>query len=175
MTKSKITTQFIKNNPDVIFTWADKGNSTISMSKTVYIQKLLSNSDTYIIVDKDPIRTIESNLKDILNRWHNKKFINNETKKFLSSSKFSLPRAYGVPKIHKENPLRLIVSTINSPLHKLAQYLHQILYKSVSNSPFFVDNSLVIYTTSYLALKLTIPISYAPLTRYLCSQTFLST
>lgn len=40
-----------------------------------------------------------------------------------------LPRAYGLPKIHKPNcPLRIIVSSINSPLYNLSVFLHKFIY-----------------------------------------------
>lgn len=43
-----------------------------------------------------------------------------------------LPRAYGFPKIHKRDcPLRIIVSSINSPLHPLATYLHNLLFNNL--------------------------------------------
>jgi hypothetical protein len=54
----------------------------------------------------------------------------------------NLPRAYGLPKIHKTgHPFRIIVSTINSPLHFLAIYLHKIIKKSIINPDSFIRDS----------------------------------
>lgn len=53
-----------------------------------------------------------------------------------------LPRAYGLPKIHKPgNPLRIIVSSINSPLYKLACFLHNIIKDSMPEAASHISNS----------------------------------
>ena len=46
-----------------------------------------------------------------------------------------LPRAYGVPKLHKECcPLRIIVSYIDSPLNSLASSSHKVISSSIPAS-----------------------------------------
>lgn len=56
-----------------------------------------------------------------------------------------LPRAYGVPKTHKINaPLRIIIFSINSPLHNFAFFLHKTIYKSLTPLMSHVDNSFTI-------------------------------
>ncbi|XP_020299258.1 uncharacterized protein LOC109863413, partial [Pseudomyrmex gracilis] len=124
---------------------ADKGNITVAINRNEYINKInpmLSDKDTYLTIDHNPIQKIEKQLKDILNRWHNKGFIDKHIKFQLNSSDGLLPRAYGIPKIHKESCLyRIIVSTINGPLHNFAVYLHKLIFKGIPNSPFFVRNS----------------------------------
>jgi len=53
-----------------------------------------------------------------------------------------LPRAYGLPKLHKEgHPLRIIVSSLNSPSYELALYLHNIIKCSVNEGTSAVVNS----------------------------------
>jgi len=56
---------------------------------------------------------------------------------YLKSGKSDgiLPRAYGLPKIHKRDiPFRIIVSSINSSLYSFASYLHKVISTSVSKS-----------------------------------------
>jgi len=55
-----------------------------------------------------------------------------------------VPRSYGMPKIHKErNPLRIIVSWINSPQYPFATFLKEIIDKSIKKRSFdYVKNSL---------------------------------
>lgn len=107
---------------------------------------MLADETTYIIINRNPIYKIESILKDILTRWMSKSFIDEQTKKSLITSDALLHKAYEVPKTHKLNcPFRIIISTINSPLHKLAIYMHKILYKSIPNSPFSIKNSFHLY------------------------------
>jgi len=49
----------------------------------------------------------------------------------LNASNAILPRAYGLPKIHKTgHPLRIIVFSIGSPLHNFASFLKTILQTS---------------------------------------------
>ena len=53
----------------------------------------------------------------------------------------SLPRAYGLPKIHKPGcPLR-IVSSVGSPLYSLATFLHKKLFKTIPRTDSYVKNS----------------------------------
>lgn len=99
-----------------------------------------------MIINKNPIHTIKNKLKDILNRWTNKNFITHHTKQFLTSNGALLSRAYRVPKIHKPGySFRIIFSTVNSSLHKLASFLHKILYNSIPFSPFFVKDNFHLY------------------------------
>jgi len=65
----KITKQFCLNNPGIIFTRADKGNITVALDKITYfnkVEELLSDRDTYSMMTKNPIKSIENNLNKIL-------------------------------------------------------------------------------------------------------------
>ena len=127
------TSSFLKENPNLILTRADKGNVTVALNRDDYIQKmeaLLNDRETYTVVRRDPSKTITSNLRDLLSRWKSSDFISSFTYKSLYCSDGILPRAYGLPKIHKVNcPLRIIVSCVDSPLYSLALFLHKIMYK----------------------------------------------
>jgi len=53
-----------------------------------------------------------------------------------------LPRAYGLPKLHKTgHPLRVIISSLQSPLYNLSCYLHEIIKYSVPEANSSVGNS----------------------------------
>jgi len=140
------TKKFIKDNPEVLFTRADKGNTVVALNKTDYMSKMkacLSDSDTYITMKQNPARKLLSELKTILKRWNNLGYISSHSYWFLNASNAILPRAYGLPKIHKVgHPLRIIVSSSGSPLHNLALFLHQILIKSLPSHFSHVKNSL---------------------------------
>lgn len=63
----------------------------------------------------------------------------------LMKSDGVLPRAYGLPKIHKKDcPLRIIISSINSPLYSLAAFLHDILFKNLPNPNSHIENSFAL-------------------------------
>jgi len=52
-------------------------------------------------MNKDPTRKLISELWTMLTRWKNSNFIEHSKYKCLYSSDGLLPRAYGLPKIHK--------------------------------------------------------------------------
>jgi len=64
------------------------------------------------------------------------------TYSILNSTNAILPRAYGLPKTHKEgHPLRIIISSSGSPLHNLAEFLHKILVNSLPLASSHIKNS----------------------------------
>jgi len=58
----------------------------------------------------------------------------------------NIPRTYGLIKIHKAgNPLRVIVSLLNSPLYYLLFYLHNIIKNSIPNIPSHIKDSFYLF------------------------------
>jgi len=143
---NKITRRFINSNPDVLFTRADKGNTVVALDRNEYISKMedcLSDKNTYTILQRNPVNKLLTNLKKLLKRWTNSKYISIQTHNYINSSNPILPRAYGLPKIHKKGyPLRIIVSSSGSLLHNLAIFLHKILQDSLPTASSHINNSL---------------------------------
>lgn len=78
----KETKLFIKHNPDIIFTRADKGNTTVALDGIDYLRKiddLLSDTSTYTVITKNPIKKIESDLISLLKNWKSKNYIPHST------------------------------------------------------------------------------------------------
>lgn len=127
--------KFLSEHPDIIVIRADKGNVTVALDRANYLNKMsvmLGDRNTYVIVNRDPINKISNCLNDLINRWKKKDYISVATARYLYVSDGVLLRAYGLPKIHKKDcPLRIIVSSINSPLHPLAAYLHNLLFNNL--------------------------------------------
>ncbi|XP_025262217.1 uncharacterized protein LOC112637212 [Camponotus floridanus] len=140
-----ITKNFLQKNKDLILTRADKGNVTVALGRTDYInkvQQLLGDENTYTIIKKDPTKKLISSLRELLSRWKNHGYISNAIYKSLLFTDGTLPRAYSLPKIHKTNiPFRLIVSSINSPLYSLALFLHKVMIKNFPIAPSHINNS----------------------------------
>jgi len=138
------TNKFLKNNKNIMFTRADKGNTTVAMNIDNYKEKmnlLLSDSDTYVMIKKDPTRKI-TDLRTLIKRWRNMDYINDLVYRSLLKTDGLLPRVYGLPKIHKNgHPLKIIVSSINSPLYSLATFLHKILINSIKPPENYIKNS----------------------------------
>jgi len=114
----KAIKEFCTNNENIIFTKADKGNITVALEKTYYIDSvntMLKDSTTYEIIEKNPVKKVEQKLNSILKSWVILGYISKQESFLLRASDSSLSKAYGLPEIHKENILfRIIVSSINS-------------------------------------------------------------
>jgi len=68
-----------------------------------------------------------------------KEYTDQYTYKKLNVLDGTVPRSYGIPKIHKEsNPLRIIVSYINSPL---ATFLKEIIDRNIKKEFDYIKNS----------------------------------
>jgi len=61
--------EFVRDNPDVLLTKADKGNVTVAIDVSEYNKKmrgLLSDSNTYGIVEKDPTKRLTNEVRRLL-------------------------------------------------------------------------------------------------------------
>ncbi|XP_077273242.1 uncharacterized protein LOC143903487 [Temnothorax americanus] len=151
LTMYKITQRFCKNNPDIIFTRADKGNITVAMNKEYYIQKtenMLQDKNTYTILKKNPAKQIENDCNNLLKSWFKKEYISKKEYFRMHSSDAPLPKAYALPKIHKPNhPFRIIVSSIDTALYPLASFLQKIISDNIPKTRSYVNNSFDLYST----------------------------
>ena len=141
----KSTWRFTRDNPNIIFTKADKGNITVCLNKEDYIRKMLlmlNDTNTYIAINKDPSNKIIKSLHDLLMRWKKAEYISDSKYRQLNCTDGTLPRAYGLPKVHKEGcPLRIIVSSINTPLYSLAKFLQKLMYEAIPKAESYIENS----------------------------------
>jgi len=61
-----------------------------------------------------------------------KEYISKQQYYYLKTNEATLPKVYGLPKMHKKDyPLRIIVSSDNSTLHWLASFLNKILHELI--------------------------------------------
>jgi len=107
----QVTKKFTKSHPNILFTRADKGNTTVALNKNKYcsqMETMLHDKDTYEVVKNDPSKKLISMLISLISHWKKQNYIDNRTYKTIYCG--PLPRAYGLPKIHKpDNSLRIIV------------------------------------------------------------------
>jgi len=138
------TKKFITNNPDIIFTRADKGNSVVTLNRIDYIAKMETQFSQYLYSRYNVILSINYSTRDLkamLKRWLNSKYISTHTHSILNSSNAVLPKTYRLPKIHTlEIPL-IIFSLSGCPLHNLANFLHEILNLIFSTFFSYIHNS----------------------------------
>jgi len=127
--------KFLKNNQDIFVTKADKGHVTVIMDRAIYndqMFKTLDDEDTYKIVNKNPLRKITTKRDNLLKTWRDNDIIDEKTYRALKCTNGNLPMCYGLPKIHKPGyPLRIVVSSVGSPLYDMAKFVHAILSASI--------------------------------------------
>lgn len=108
--------KFSSEHPDILITRADKGNSTVIMDLVDYknkMQDILTDDNTYSIVNKDSTNKMTTELRTMLIRWKNKKFIDQSDYNRLYVSAEDLPRSFWLSKINKDGYLlRMIVISL---------------------------------------------------------------
>ncbi|KYN16564.1 hypothetical protein ALC57_11073 [Trachymyrmex cornetzi] len=112
--------KFVSNHPDLLITRADKGNTTVLLDLNDYNSKMheiLSDHDTYIIINKNPINKIMTEIRTLLTNW--------KTKGYISIG------------YH----IRIIVRCINSPFINFATFLKDIIEGSIDNNFGYIKNS----------------------------------
>lgn len=140
-------TKIFSNNNNILFTMSDKGNATVALNNELYIMKmnqLLHDQNTYIELRKNPLINLQKRCKDIMNYWNDNGYLDRKYhKNALTQTDTSLPKIYGLPKIHKNNiPLRPIVSCIGSPTYKLSKRINSILKQCLKMSQSYIKDSI---------------------------------
>jgi len=139
------TINFLKTHNNILLTRADKGNITVALDRDNYIhsvEKMLQDDNYYERAKKDPTKSVIVSLRKLLTKWKNLEYIPTNIHRKLICSDGLLPRAYGLPKVHKLNcPYRIIVSSVDSPLYPLATFLQNIISTSIPTARSHIDNS----------------------------------
>lgn len=127
----KKSKEFLRANPDIYITKTDKTNQTVAIDKEEYINKtkqLLNDKDTYKKVPRNPTHSLMSDTNKQVRLLYKDKYIDVATLKKLINNAPTSPKLYSLVKNHKDgNPVRPIVSFVNSPTYELARYLAAVL------------------------------------------------
>ncbi|XP_044754436.1 uncharacterized protein LOC123313562 [Coccinella septempunctata] len=122
--------KFLRENQDIIVLNSDKGSVTVIMERSDYenkIQTILDSKD-FKLLPRDPTTTIQNACNKFIQKLSDKNYITKEQAKEMKTYNSVSPRIYGNPKVHKQGyPIRPIISSINSPLNKLSEYVANIL------------------------------------------------
>ena len=105
---------------------ADKGVAMVVLNRHDYIKKaraLLDDSNTYKPITSDPTTKLKNRLINILEMMKGEGDIDENTYKKVYPTGASAPKFYGLAKIHKDVPLRTIVSSIGSITYGVAKEL----------------------------------------------------
>lgn len=146
----KKTQLFLKQNPNILIIEADKGSTSIAVNKIEYtknIETILTNNSRYIKLAIDPTTILQRRNNNLIKTMFDKKYIDENQRKKLSTFIAQTPRCYGVMKIHKPNkPYRLIISNIGNPAYALGQFLNEICKPAIANSKLNIKNSFELKT-----------------------------
>lgn len=105
-------------------------------------KQILSDRETYEVVNKPPFQKIERQLNAHLLRLNKQQKLDNFTYRKLRSTDAIPPAIRGSVKHHKpNNPLRPIVSCIDSALYNTSQFLSDILEPLQNSNNYSVSNS----------------------------------
>ena len=127
------TLKNLSNNKDIVITKPDKGNGTVILNKSDYVQKMKDILDsTQFQTLNTPLpaalRSVDNRLNTYLRKLKKDSIIEDTVYQRLFSSGSQAGLMYGLPKIHKTNiPLRPILSGINTFNYNLAKFLVPVL------------------------------------------------
>ena len=141
--------KFLKDNPEIFITKADKGNVTVIMKNTEYVEKVetaLSDKKHYAVIKKSPLRTLQNRIKLLIKDWEQKGVFDSDTcfsrVSHAEIDNTNLARAYALVKIHKgNNPIRIIVSAICSPTYSFDKSLSILFNKHFPRPKSSIKNS----------------------------------
>ena len=82
---------------------------------------------------------LEKRTDTIIKKVNNSNFRGNNNTFRIKKDKCNLSRCYGLVKVHKQgNPVRLIISALNSPTYELSKFFADFLRNNLPNSPYNV-------------------------------------
>ena len=142
----KLTKTFIKNNKDLLITKADKGNATVIITKSADFEKkttLFNDEKYYEKIKKNPLAALERKTRLHINKLNAMNCLMNDTIIPRVAQKCNVSKSYGLIKIHKvNNPVRPIISAINSSTYNLSKILSKFHYEHLKNPFSHINNSL---------------------------------
>jgi len=77
---------FLRNNPDIFVTKADKGQVTVIMDRKVYVDKMTQNledTETYKPLNSNPLQKMNGELNSLIKGWFNSIVIDDWRHKML--------------------------------------------------------------------------------------------
>jgi len=167
----------LKKDKNITIKKADKNAGIVILNTIDYLNKInvmLSDSNTYTVLDADNTSDIKEQADKILQNFYKNNYITFKQLKNLTYFSAVSPIFYGIPKVHKVGtPLRPIVSQINGPTYKINKYLHELLLVAEAAIPYlfkdttaflntiekhkYVQNSTLLVTMDVVSLYTNIP------------------
>ena len=135
----------LSKDDTIVIRPADKGSGVATMNKQDYINKVkddLNNNTTYKKVNKDILTMVNNKVKKLVKNLHCNGHIDDKTKKYMLPTNPGYGKVKVNPKVHKtDNPIRTIISTINSPTEKLTEVAESELSEWVESLDTYVKDT----------------------------------
>ena len=127
----------MENVKDLLISKADKGNATVIINKSAYLEKistLINNEKYYEKIKRNPLSALERKTRLHINKLNDMNFLMNGTIIPRVAQKCNFSKGYCLIKIHKaNNPVRPIISALNSPTYNISKILSKFLYYHLKN------------------------------------------
>lgn len=141
----------LKTDKTITIQKADKGGSIVILDTETYNNKMLEmlkDPITYTQIDNLDLTKAKQQVDSVIIDLFINEYITKKQKQFLIRDTPKLPKLYGLPKIHKpNNPMRPIVSQIDSPAYYLNKYLDYLLTTAEKSIPNLLQD-----TTKFLQI-----------------------
>ncbi|XP_065673970.1 uncharacterized protein LOC136090921 [Hydra vulgaris] len=141
----------LKNSTNIKLYPFDKGNGFAILNSESAIQKIKEQLGNCAISTVDPTQKFLNLIQRTLSKLKKDKKLDKKTYGKIYSSDAIPPRLYGCIKAHKSEkgyPMRIIVSTIGTPPHKLSQHLVEIIQPTLNKNECRVKNSFSFVSTA---------------------------
>ena len=123
----------------------DKGSGFVRIKKEDAVQKIKDQIGEINTLAEDPTNSFAVKIKTTLSKLNKKNKFTKEEYEVIYPSDPIAPRMYGVIKAHKPEknyPMRIIVSTVGTPVYGLSQYLVSIIQFSLNKCQIRLKNSV---------------------------------
>jgi len=129
----------------------------VVLEKTEYLNKIeeiLNDIETYEKINKDLIKKLTNEIREILTVWKKKRYITDNTYNAIYCDG-NLPRAYGLPKIHKPGfTFRIIISSVDSPTYSIANFIHRVISKNIVKPHSHIESYQLVHKLNGLSKKI---------------------
>jgi len=142
--KQKQALHELKNNPAVDIYQFDKGSGFALLNKEDAISKIKDQLGEAKVISKDPTNSLTKKFQSTLSSLRKEDKLNNKTFYAMYPSDAIPPRMYGMLKAHKpqkDYPMRIVVSTIGSPMYGTSKHLVELIQPVLDKSETRLRNS----------------------------------
>ena len=136
-----ILNKFLNNNPNILVCPTDKSKNVCLIDRTLYIKKLdqVFSPDKFLRLKINPINTDLKKIRSLIGTF--KPYLSNLEEIKMRPIE-NLKRGYGLVKVHKNNKLRPIISSLNTVTSGAENFLKLLIAPINSSCKFVVDSTL---------------------------------